>query len=98
MTYWSSQSRPTSVFRQAGSDDGLASPASMRSRKSSQQPAGSTRPLPRSPVSRASAVAVHEAGPEGAVHFFTVVAFGHGEAMAAWFGRVSGASQGRVRP
>jgi single-stranded DNA-binding protein len=30
-------------------------------------------------------VAVHEAGPEGTAHFFTVVAFGHGEAMAATF-------------
>jgi single-stranded DNA-binding protein len=30
-------------------------------------------------------VAVHESGPEGTAHFFTVVAFGHGEAMAATF-------------
>jgi single-stranded DNA-binding protein len=28
-------------------------------------------------------VAVHESGPEGTAHFFTVFAFGHGEAMAA---------------
>src|SRR3981081_2045462 len=27
----------------------------------------------------------HESGPEGTAHFFTVVAFGHGEAMAATF-------------
>jgi single-stranded DNA-binding protein len=30
-------------------------------------------------------VAVHESGPEGTAHFFTVVAFGHGEEMAATF-------------
>ncbi|MBJ7601201.1 single-stranded DNA-binding protein [Candidatus Nephthysia bennettiae] len=30
-------------------------------------------------------VAVHESGPEGTAHFLTVVAFGHGEAMAATF-------------
>ena len=30
-------------------------------------------------------VAVHEAGAEGTAHFFTVVAFGHGEEMAGTF-------------
>src|SRR3989441_4851857 len=32
-------------------------------------------------------VAVHESGPEGAAHFFTVVAFDHVEARAASFAK-----------
>ena len=32
-------------------------------------------------------VAVHESGPEGTAHFFTVVAFGHVEARAASFAK-----------
>jgi single-stranded DNA-binding protein len=44
-------------------------------------------------------VAVHEAGPEGSAHFFTVVAFGYVEARAAAFAKGQAVRlSGRCRP